>query len=398
MLTVTPHRPNIAVADGTRPGIRAGVRWVVCVMGCLLAIACGDNSEAIVDAAVPGDSVVSADADIGRDSVAPLSWVDFAVSGCASAAEPTPSGDSDGGLAAMPCTGVAPLSLSFAAVAPSLPSQYLWSFGDGAESATPSPTHRFDQPGSYDITLVVGGAGGTASQSKPGYVVVLPIEAGGACSSSGQCADQDCACASPCQDATSSGVCTADCGAEPCTGGSCFDLRPTGPASVALWQRQLCLSPCATDFDCGDSLVCAQVKTATGAIAGACLFPGLAPIGAPCADATGSLDSARCASGTCVARGAHGQCAPACTPGGCPTGTACATFGTGDSQCVASCASADACTLDPLLACEAPGGSGPEGFTVDEPAFALGYCAPRACTEAADCPGGSCTAGHCVRL
>ena len=48
-----------------------------------------------------------------------------------------------------------------------------WSFGDGATSTENSPTHRYGQPGTYDVTLGVEGDCGDTSSTRPGLVVVL---------------------------------------------------------------------------------------------------------------------------------------------------------------------------------------------------------------------------------
>jgi hypothetical protein len=61
---------------------------------------------------------------------------------------------------------------------------------------------------------------------------------------------------------------------------------------------------------------------------------------------------------------------------------------------VARCA-ARACDADPWLACVAPDPAGALGFTVAEATDPLGYCAPKRCTNAEDCPGGACPDGFC---
>ena len=67
------------------------------------------------------------------------------------------------------------------------------------------------------------------------------------------------------------------------------------------------------------------------------------------------------------------------------------------SHCVARCEAAGDCTADPWLACEAPGAGGSRGFSVDETAATLGYCAPKSCMEPTDCgPDGTCSDGYCA--
>jgi PKD domain-containing protein/FG-GAP repeat protein len=45
-----------------------------------------------------------------------------------------------------------------------------WDFGDGSSSTQHEPTHVYDQPGLYTVTLTVGGPGGTATLEVPGAV------------------------------------------------------------------------------------------------------------------------------------------------------------------------------------------------------------------------------------
>ena len=48
-----------------------------------------------------------------------------------------------------------------------------WRFGDGTTSTEDSPTHRYQQPGTYDVTLSVDGDCGSTRSTRPGLVVVL---------------------------------------------------------------------------------------------------------------------------------------------------------------------------------------------------------------------------------
>jgi hypothetical protein len=181
----------------------------------------------------------------------------------------------------------------------------------------------------------------------------------------------------------------------------CADLAPSAPASPEDWQRSLCVEACDEDVDCPVGLACRDVRRgdASGWTRG-CFSPALlGDIGASCTDGQGQLDGDQCTSGTCAPLGARGACSETCTAQSCPMGTACATFadaGLG-SLCVAPCDASNTCDTDPWLACTAPGGPAPKGFTVDETAAAAGYCTPKRCTGAAECgPDGACISGYCA--
>lgn len=50
---------------------------------------------------------------------------------------------------------------------------YTWDFGDGTTSSVQSPTHSYDQPGRYSVTLTVKGPGGTDVLSRTDYITVM---------------------------------------------------------------------------------------------------------------------------------------------------------------------------------------------------------------------------------
>jgi PKD repeat protein len=52
-----------------------------------------------------------------------------------------------------------------------------WSFGDGGQSAEPSPIHQYLDPGGYDVTLTVGGPGSPESTATRHLIVELGLEA-----------------------------------------------------------------------------------------------------------------------------------------------------------------------------------------------------------------------------
>ena len=74
--------------------------------------------------------------------------------------------------------GPAPLYVDFKSVYAA--QQYEWNFGDGKTSKEVSPVHKFEEPGNYQVTLVVKDAKGNSStdqvtiQVKEGSVLNLP--------------------------------------------------------------------------------------------------------------------------------------------------------------------------------------------------------------------------------
>lgn len=49
-------------------------------------------------------------------------------------------------------------------------SQRLWEFGDGSSSTERNPTHTYNDPGAYTVSLTVTGSKGTDTQTKEAYV------------------------------------------------------------------------------------------------------------------------------------------------------------------------------------------------------------------------------------
>jgi PKD repeat protein len=85
-------------------------------------------------------------------------------------AYPPPQAD----FTASPRSGVAPLEVHFTSTVTGVVTAYAWNFGDGGTSAEPNPTHTYQSAGSFGVTLVVTGPGGTAQVVKPGYITVSP--------------------------------------------------------------------------------------------------------------------------------------------------------------------------------------------------------------------------------
>jgi PKD repeat protein len=93
-------------------------------------------------------------------------------SGLVVVGEPPPTA----GFQAGTSTGFPPLVVQFTDRSSGPLSAHSWSFGDGASSLEANPAHVYTAPGTYDVTLVVSGPGGTDLEA--GTVTVLdPVPA-----------------------------------------------------------------------------------------------------------------------------------------------------------------------------------------------------------------------------
>jgi PKD repeat protein len=390
-------------------GAAARTRAVLALAAVALAGACGDDGVAGPDAApAPADAAPLVDAQVPGDAAPALTWVDFAIAGCAATSPGDPGLDAGPGSAA--CQGQAPLTVQLAAVVPAAVDVYVWDFGDAPASDPdagpvpdgPTPTHVYELPGVYDVSLSVRGPGGSAMARRQAAVVVTAAVLGAPCQRDAQCgADRECVCdgESGCAAPLRAGMCSASCGPDaPCAGGVCANLAAAAPAEPLDWQRSLCVPACEAGV-CPAGLTCQEFPAGDGqAWVQGCFAPGvLGAIGSSCKDASGAPDPHACAGGVCLDIGARGACSAPCADTACPASAACASL---DSEtpamCVQRCTEgAGDCLLDPWLACEAPGAPG--GFIVTEPASPDGYCTPRTCTEPEACgPDGTCTAGYCA--
>jgi PKD repeat protein len=69
-------------------------------------------------------------------------------------------------------TGCSPVTLSFSNLSSDAVS-FLWDFGDGSTSTTVNPTHIYNIPGFYDITLIAINASGCSdTMFKPAYIAI----------------------------------------------------------------------------------------------------------------------------------------------------------------------------------------------------------------------------------
>ncbi|MBK7141423.1 MAG: PKD domain-containing protein [bacterium] len=71
-----------------------------------------------------------------------------------------------------PTSGVAPLVVQFSDLSQGTIESFDWDFGDGAVSTEQSPSHSYDTPGLYTVSLTVTGPGGSDSMQRINYISV----------------------------------------------------------------------------------------------------------------------------------------------------------------------------------------------------------------------------------
>lgn len=76
---------------------------------------------------------------------------------------------------AQPTSGDAPLTVQFTDQTVGDVTHWLWNFGDGETSAEQNPSHTYQDPGDYAVTLTARGRGGSDAETKSKYIhVTLP--------------------------------------------------------------------------------------------------------------------------------------------------------------------------------------------------------------------------------
>src|SRR5262249_18671920 len=78
------------------------------------------------------------------------------------------------GFAANPTAGQAPLTVFFTNLSVAA-SNYAWDFGDGNASADASPSNTYTNAGSFTVTLVATGPGGTNTLSQTNLILVTSV-------------------------------------------------------------------------------------------------------------------------------------------------------------------------------------------------------------------------------
>ncbi|MDP6143877.1 MAG: choice-of-anchor J domain-containing protein, partial [Candidatus Marinimicrobia bacterium] len=78
----------------------------------------------------------------------------------------------DAEFSASSVSGVAPLSVVFTDLSTGNPTSWSWDFGDGNPSTVQHPTHIFENPGSYTVTLTVSDGTDSDSETKTDYIEI----------------------------------------------------------------------------------------------------------------------------------------------------------------------------------------------------------------------------------
>ena len=76
------------------------------------------------------------------------------------------------GFSGTPVTGTSPLDVSFTDTSTGTPSSWNWDFGDCSQSTQENPSHIYDVPGTYTVSLSVAGTGGSNAKSLTNYITV----------------------------------------------------------------------------------------------------------------------------------------------------------------------------------------------------------------------------------
>ena len=73
-----------------------------------------------------------------------------------------------------PRSGQVPLEVKFREDSVGNIMSYAWDFGDGGTSSEQTPTHVYTTAGIYSVALIVSGSEGSNTETKTGYIEVLP--------------------------------------------------------------------------------------------------------------------------------------------------------------------------------------------------------------------------------
>jgi PKD repeat protein len=73
-------------------------------------------------------------------------------------------------------SGIVPFIVQFTDQSSGPVSSWSWNFGDGGTSADQNPSHTYNIPGVYTVSITVGDNGNTDTETKEAYITVDPIE------------------------------------------------------------------------------------------------------------------------------------------------------------------------------------------------------------------------------
>ena len=73
----------------------------------------------------------------------------------------------------LPRAGTAPFKVTFADTSTGSPTSWDWDFGDGGSSTLENPTHTYDEPGSYSVTLTVSDGDDSDELTYSNYILVV---------------------------------------------------------------------------------------------------------------------------------------------------------------------------------------------------------------------------------
>jgi PKD repeat protein len=78
----------------------------------------------------------------------------------------------DANFSATPTSGIAPLTVNFTDQSTGRVDSWNWSFGDGLSSNEQNPSHTYNSPGKYTVSLTVTGPDGSDKKSVNAFILV----------------------------------------------------------------------------------------------------------------------------------------------------------------------------------------------------------------------------------